>query len=255
VPLFTVEPLRMQRVEAPFTIDGSRMTFTPTTFALNGGTHRGRVTLALDADPARWSADSQLEGIDIGALLDALAGRDAGIDGRGGIAGKLQGRVEQNFVAGIDGRVRLEVVDGVLHGFPLLATINRALRLAEATGNDTRFERLSATLAMAQAVAATDDLVIDAGDLRVEAAGRIGFDGALNLRGLAMISAERVSAAVASVRELARAKNSRGEIELPLTISGTLDAPRFDVDLEAAIRHGVRDELLRRLRGLIRRPS
>lgn len=255
VPLLTVEPLRMQRVEAPFTIDGSRMTFTPTTFVLNGGTHRGRVTLALDADPARWSADSQIEGIDIGALLDALAGRDAGIDGRGGIAGKLQGRVEQNFVSGIDGRTRLEVVDGVLHDFPLLATINRALRLAESTGNDTRFERLSATLALAKAVAATDDLVIDAGDLRVEAAGRIGFDGALNLRGLAMISAERVSAAVASVRELARAKNSRGEIELPLIISGTLDAPRFDVDLEAAIRRGVRDELLRRLRGLIRRPS
>ena len=78
VPVLTVEPLRMQRVEAPFTIDGSRMTFTPTTFVLNGGTHRGRVTLALDADPARWSSDSQLEGVDIGALLDALAGRDAG---------------------------------------------------------------------------------------------------------------------------------------------------------------------------------
>ena len=254
VPMLTVEPLRMQRVEAPFTIDGSRMTFTPTTFVLNGGTHRGRVTLALDADPARWSSDSQLEGVDVGALLDALAGRDARIDGRGGIGGKLQGRVEMNFISGIEGRARLEVADGMLHDFPLLATINRALRLAEAAGNDTRFERLSATLAIAQAVAATDDLVIDARDLRVEAAGRIGFDGALNLRGLAMISAERVSSAVGSVRELARAKNSRGEIELPLVISGTLDAPRFEVDLETAIRHGVRDELMRRLRGLIRRP-
>jgi uncharacterized protein involved in outer membrane biogenesis len=254
VPVLTVEPLRMQRVEAPFTIDGSRMTFTPTTFVLNGGTDRGRVTLALDADPVRWSSDTQLEGVDIGALLDALAGRDAKIDGRGGIGGKLQGRVEKNFVSSVEGRARLEVVDGILHDFPLLATINRTLRLAEAAGNDTRFERLSATLALAQAVATTDDLVINARDLRVEAAGRIGFDGALNLRGLAMISAERVSAAVASVRELARAKNSRGEIELPLVISGTLDAPRFEVDLETAIRHGVRDELMRRLRGLIRHP-
>jgi uncharacterized protein involved in outer membrane biogenesis len=253
VPVLTVEPLRMQRVEAPFTIDGSRMAFTPATFVLNGGTHSGRVTLALDTDPARWTADSRLEDIDIGALLDALAGRDAGIDGRGRIGGKLQGRVEQNFVSGIDGRVRLEVADGVLRDFPLLATINRALRLAEAAGNDTRFERLSATLAIAQATAATDDLVIDARDLRAEASGRIGFDGALNLRGRAMISAERVAAGVASVRELARAKNSRGEIELPLAISGTLDAPRFEIDLGSAIRQGVGDELRRRLRGLIRR--
>jgi uncharacterized protein involved in outer membrane biogenesis len=254
VPALTVEPLRMQRVEAPFTVDGSRMTFTPTTFALNGGTHSGRVTLSLDADPARWSSDSQLEGVDVGALLDALAGRDARIDGRGRIGGKLQGRVEKDFISGIEGRARLEVADGIIHDFPLLAAINRALRLAEAAGKDTRFERLSATLAIAQAVAATDDLVIDARDLHVAAAGRIGFDGALDLHGLATISAERVSRAVASVHELARAKNSRGEIELPLIVSGTLDAPRFDVDLETVIRHGVRDELLRRLRGLIRRP-
>jgi uncharacterized protein involved in outer membrane biogenesis len=254
VPVLTVEPLRMQRVEAPFSINGSTMTFDPITFVLNGGTHRGRVAVALDASPARWSSDSQLEGVDVGALLDVLAGRDARIDGRGGIRGKLQGRVEKDFISGIDGRVRLDVTDGTLHDFPLLATINRALRLAEAAGNDTRFERLSATLAIAQAAAATDDLVIDARDLRVRAAGRIAFDGALNLRGLAMISADRVSAAVASVHELARAKNSRGEIELPLIIAGTLGAPRFEVDVETALRRGVRDELMRRLRGLIRRP-
>ena len=254
VPLLTVEPLRMQRVEAPFTIDGSRMTFTPATFVLNGGTHRGLVTLALDSDPARWSADSQLEGVDVGALLDALAGRDARIDGRGRIGGRLQGRVEKNFISGIEGRARLEVIDGVLHDFPLLATVNRTLRLAEAAGSDTRFQRLSATLAIAQGGAATDDLVIEARDLRVEAAGRIGFEGALNLRGRAIVSVGRVSAAVASVRVLARAKNSRGEIELPLEITGALGAPHFQIDLEAAVRQGVRDELMRRLRGLIRRP-
>jgi uncharacterized protein involved in outer membrane biogenesis len=254
VPALTVEPLRMQRVEAPFTIEGSQMTFTPTTFVLNDGTHRGRITLALDADPARWTADSQLEGADVGALLDALAGRDVRIDGRGAISGKLQGQALKDFLSGLDGRVRLDVVDGVLHDFPLLATINRTLQLAGTAGTDTRFERLSATLAIAQAVAATDDLVIDAADLRVRGAGRIGFDGALNLRGVVTISAERVAEAVASVRELARAKNSRGEIELPLVISGTLGSPAFAIDLETAIRHGARDELLRRLRGLIRRP-
>jgi uncharacterized protein involved in outer membrane biogenesis len=253
VPALTVEPLRMQRVEAPFTIEGSRMTFSPTTFVLNGGAHRGRMTLALDADPARWSADSQLEGADIGALLDALAGRDARIDGRGAVKGTLHGRVEKDFISGVDGRLRLDVADGVLHDFPLLAAINRTLRLAGTAGSDTQFERLSATLAIAQGVAATDDLVIDARDLRVTGAGRIGFDGALNVRGLVAISAERVSAAVASVRELARAKNSRGEIELPLVISGTLGSPTFAIDLETAILHGARDELMRRLKGLFRR--
>jgi uncharacterized protein involved in outer membrane biogenesis len=254
VPALTVDPLRMQRVEAPFTIEGSRIVFAPTTFVLHGGTHRGRITLAVDANPPRWTADSQLEGADVGALLDALAGRDVRIDGRGAVTGKLQGRVDKDFVSGLDGRARLEVVDGVLQDFPLLAAVNRTLQLAGTAGNDTRFERLSATLAIAQAVAATDDLVIDAADLRVRGTGRISFDGTLNIRGLVTISPERVSAAVASVRELARARNSQGEIELPLVIAGSLGSPTFAIDLESVVRQGVRDELLRRLRGLIRRP-
>jgi uncharacterized protein involved in outer membrane biogenesis len=252
-PALTVEPLRLQRLAAPFTIAGPQITFTPTTFVLNGGSHSGRVMLALDADPPRWSADSRVEALDVGALLDTLAARDARIDGTGRIDAKLQGRVEESFVNGMEGRAHLVISDGVLQGFALVAAVNRALRLAESESTDTRFERLTATLAIARAAAVTDDLVMNAGHVRVEVAGRIGFDRTLDLRGSALVSADRVSAAVASVRELARARNARGEIEVPLTIAGTLDTPRFGLDIETAIRQGVRDELMRRLRGIIRR--
>lgn len=253
MPALTVDPLRLQRLEAPFTVDGAHLAFAPTTFVLNGGSHSGRVALSLDRDPPRWSADSRVERIDIGSLLDTLAARDVGIEGTGRVDARLQGRIERDFVAGSEGRARIELGDGVLRGFPLLSTVNRALRLAASDDNDTRFERLSATLAMARRVATTDDLTIEAGHLRAELSGRIGFDRAIDLRGRAIVSPERAAAAVASVRELARARNSRGEIVLPLTIAGTLDAPRFRIDVETAIREGVRDELLRRLRRLIRR--
>ena len=253
VPGLTVQPLRLQRLEAPFTIDGTQLTFTPAKFALHGGSHTGRVTLALDRDPARWAADSRLEGINVGELLDTLAGRDAGIEGTGRVEAKLQGRVEPDFVAGSEGWARVALADGVLRNFPLLATVNRTLGLAAAEGNDTRFERLSAALAIARGIASTDDLLVEAGHLRVELAGRIGFDRTVDLRGRVTVSKERAAAAVASVRELARLRNGRGEIVLPLTIDGTLDAPRFGLDVASAIREGFRDELKRRLNRLIRR--
>jgi uncharacterized protein involved in outer membrane biogenesis len=253
MPAMTVEPLRIERLEAPFTIAGSRLTFTPTTFVLNEGTHRGRLTLGLDRDPPHWSSDGRIEGLDVGALLDALAGRDAKIDGRGRLDAALDGAIESNFVAGLGGRAQAALADGVIHDFPLVATVNRALGLAESEGRDTRFGRLTATLAIARGVATTEDLQIDAGHLRFEAAGRIGFDGTLDLRGRAIVARERVAEAVASVRELARLKNSRGEIALPLTIAGTMDAPRFGIDVAAAVKEGVRDELMRRLRGFIRK--
>jgi hypothetical protein len=59
--------------------------------------------------------------------------------------------------------------------------------------------------------------------------------------------------AIRSVRELSGLRNSSGELEIPLTISGTLDAPSFGLDLKAAIGKGIKDELMRRLRGIIKR--
>jgi AsmA protein len=253
MPSLTLEPLRLERLEAPFTIDGARLTFTPTTFVLNEGGHQGRLSLALDRDPPRWASDSRINGIDVGALLDALAGRDAKLDGRGRLDIAVSGRIEANFVSGLDGRAQAALAEGVIHDFPLVATVNRTLGLAESEGRDTRFERLAATMAIARGVATTEDLRIDAGHLRFEAAGRIGFDGSLELRGRAIVARERVAEAVASVHELARLKNSHGEIALPLTIAGTIDAPRFGVDIAAAVKEGVRDELMRRLRGFIRK--
>lgn len=253
MPALTVDPLRLQRLAAPFTIDGTQLTFAPAAFVLNGGSHAGRVTLWLDRDPPRWSSDSRLEQVDVGALLDTLAARDMGIEGTGRLAATLQGRVERDFIVRSAGRAQVALSDGVLRNFPLLAAVNRTLRLAATDSHDTRFERLSATLAIGGGVAATDDLVIDAGHLRVELHGRVGFDRAIDLRGRAIVSAERAAAAVASVRELARLRKGGGEIVLPLTITGTLDSPQFGVDVESAIREGVRDELMRRLRRIIRR--
>ena len=252
-PALTVEPLSLQRLEAPFVVQGSQLTFTPTTFVLNEGSHVGRFTLTLGGDAARWSTDARIEGLDIGALLDTIAGRDAKIDGRGRIDLTLQGRFESGFLNRMDGRARLLVKDGVLHDFPLLATVNRALRLSEGEGNDTRFEQLTTSLAIGRGVAATDDLVIQAGHLRADLAGRIGFDRSVDLRGHAVVSAARATAAVASVHELARLRNARGEMDLPLTITGSLDAPRFALDLESAIRGAVKDELMRRLRRILPR--
>ena len=250
-PALTVEPLRLQQLNAPFGVEGTQLTFAETTFAISGGSHEGRFTLMLGDAPA-WSMDGRLRDIDMGALLDTIAGRDAKLEGRGRIDAALKGRFEPGFLTRMNGDVRLLVSNGVLQDFPLLATVNRALRLSEGDGQDTRFESLSASLAIAAGTAATDDLVIQAGHLRAVLSGEIGFDRSVNLRGRAIVSAERVAAAVDSVHELARIRKASGEVVVPLTITGSLDAPKFDIDMASLIREGVVDELKRRLRRLIK---
>ena len=254
-PEVLLEPLRLERFEAPFAIDGSRLRFTPTAFAMYGGTHRGAVTVQLADTPPTWATDSRLNGLDVGDFLNALTGADQRVDGTASLHASLHGRVGEPLDRTVRGRMEMNITNGVVRQFPLLATINRTLKLAAAEENDTRFERLSATLNIAAGQATTDDLVLEAGHVRVRAAGRIGADRSLDLRGSAVIAADYVAAAVASVRELARLRNSRGEIEVPLTITGSLDAPSFGLDLGAAVRKGLVDELQRRLRRFIRPPE
>jgi uncharacterized protein involved in outer membrane biogenesis len=252
-PGVAVDPLKLDAFEAPYKIEGARLIFEPTTFTLNRGTHRGGVSLDLAQTPARWSLDSRVADLDLGDFLGALTARDPRIDGTAVVQAVLHGRVGEPLDRTVQGRAHIVVADGIIRQFPLLATVNRALRLAEEQAGDTRFERLSASLALAGGAATTSDLVLQAADIRVEAAGRIGFDRSLELAGQAVVSPARSAAAVRSVHELSALRNADGELELPLTITGTVDNPSFNVDIKRALGKSLRNELERRLRGLIRR--
>lgn len=249
-PRVQLGTLQLQQFEAPFVMRRTALEFTPTTFTLNGGAHDGTLTVDLSTTPPAWATDSRISQLDVRDFFQALTGRDQRVDGTAAITTALHGRVGEPLDRTVRGQARVVVTDGVIRNFPLLATIDRALRLTPVDSADTPFDRLSATLAIAAGHATTDDLVLQSGDVRVEAAGRIGIDRSLALRGRAAVSADRVARGVARVHELARLKNSRGEIELPLTISGSLDAATITVDLETAIKQGLEDEIRRRLRRL-----
>jgi uncharacterized protein involved in outer membrane biogenesis len=251
-PVVGLDPLRLTGFAAPFAINGSDLVFDPATFALHEGAHTGAVRVDLSGRPPVWSADSRVTGLDAGQFLRALAGSDQRLDGTASLTGVLTGRVGEPLADTVRGRARVDVTGGVIRGFPLLTYVNRALRLAEASGDDTRFERLSATLVIASGVATTEDLVLTASHLRVTARGRIGVDRSLALTGVAALSPDRSAAAIASIRELTGLRNARGELEVPLTISGTLDAPSFALDLQSALKKGLADELRRRLLRIIR---
>ncbi len=257
--------LRLVGVDAPIRTDGASLTFAPATFTFYGGSHRGTFTIDLSRTPARWVLDSQVNGVDAGQLFAVLAGRAQRLDGMAAATAALHAAFGEPMPRSLEGRMVVTIVNGVVREFPLLATINRALRLAEGDSRDTRFERLSATLifpgksartttaAAGSGYVTTDDAVLLARDVRLEAAGRIGFDRALDLRGQAVLSPERSAEAIRSVRELTGLRNDRGEVELPLTIGGTIDSPAIGIDVTAAIGRSLKEEMRRQLRRLFER--
>jgi AsmA-like protein len=246
--------LQLDKLESPISTNGAQITFAPATFTMYRGSHRGKMVIDLSRTPARWTSESSVNDIDVSNFLAALTGREQRLDGTAATSSSLHAPVGAPMPTSLEGRLQLTVVNGVVREFPMLDAINRALRLAESSGRDTQFDRLSGTFALTGSDAAsTNDLVMIARDMRVRAAGRIGFERWLDLDGLAIFSPERTAEAIRSVRELAALRNGQGELELPIHIGGSLDAPAFNIDLPAALARSIKDELQRRIHRLFRR--
>jgi hypothetical protein len=249
-PQVRLEPIALQQFKSPFSIANERLHFSPVSFRIANGTHGGDITVRFG--PARWSIDSRVTGMDVNAFLDTLTGSDQRIEGTAAVTAALGGRVGESLLTSAAGRLSLVITEGVIRDFPLLAAIDRALKLTAQQEGDTAFERLTGTFEVAGGAARTDDLVIHARDVRLQARGRIGADRSLDLRGVAVLSPERSARAISSINELKGMRNAQGEIEVPLTISGSLDEPAFNVDLGSVLMKGALDELKRRLRRIIR---
>jgi hypothetical protein len=158
----------------------------------------------------------------------------------------------------MSGTVEMALTNGVIRNFPLLAAINRALRLTGGEGKDTRFERLSATVELARGVMRTDNALLSAGEVTATAAGAISVDKRIDMAGTAVFSREASARMIASVREIAGARNDRGEVEVPFRVTGPIDAPAFAIDAEKILGRAIRKEIerniRRRLDRFLRRP-
>lgn len=249
-PRVLLEAVQLQQLESPFSIANDRLQFSPLTFTLAKGAHAGVVTMRFD--PARWTIDSRVTGMNVKEFLDTLAGANQRLEGTGNVTARLSGHVDRSLVESATGRLEVAIANGVIRDFPMLAAIDRALKLTAQQEGDTAFERLTGTFEIAGGSARTQDLVIAASDVRVHASGRIAADRTLDMRGIAVLSPERSARAIASIHEFKGMRNDDGEIEVPLTISGSLDAPSFHVDVASILKKGALDEIKRRLRRIIR---
>jgi uncharacterized protein involved in outer membrane biogenesis len=249
-PQVLLDPLHLQQLTSPFTIAGDRLQFTPLTFTISRGSHDGAVTMRFG--PSQWSIDSRVSGMNVKEFLDRLTGADQRLEGTATVNARLGGRVDQSLIQSAAGRLTLTISDGVIRDFPMLAAIDRALKLTAQEEGDTAFERMTGTFDIGNGSARTDDLVISARDVRVHASGRIGADRSLAMRGRAVLSPERSARAITSINELKGMRNERGQVEVPLTISGSLDAPSFNVDIASILKKGALDEIKRRLKRIIR---
>jgi uncharacterized protein involved in outer membrane biogenesis len=232
-------------VASPFTFNGRRVTADPVKFRAYGGTEKGRFRVTLGT-PVAWSFVSRVEHLEMNAFLSANTSAKDRLSGTGQLDVNL-GAAGTPLERALTGTIDARLANGVIHDFPLLAAINRALGITGGQGSDTAFEELSASLAVAGGQASTRNLLLKMGELTVSAAGVVGFDQRLDLKGLVILSPGKTAELTRTAGELRNLCNDRGELEVPLTVTGTVSEPGINVDLARALQAASKYQLKRLL--------
>ena len=240
-----IPPLTITGFTSPFTYTTDAR-FSPLAFTAYKGAYTGRAVFSPSATPATWRLDGTLEHLDLGALLAAATSLGDKLSGTGRVRLNVFGRRDQPAVRGTSGTIRASIANGVIRDFPLLASINRALEITEGEGQDTKFELAEGSFALTTGRATTSDLRLTAGALTVSLAGTIGLEAqTLDLAGAAVFTREKSQELSKMSKHVSGAKNEQGQVELPITIGGTLAAPRFNVEIGKVLANAAKKELQR----------
>jgi uncharacterized protein involved in outer membrane biogenesis len=232
---------------SPLVFARNRLTLDPMVFQAYSGTGRGHLAANLASSPASWAFDADLRQVDIDRFLSANTSAKGKVSGMGTLSARLRGTALAPFERNVAGTVTMAIANGAIHNFPLLSALYSALKIGGGGDKDLHFETLSGTFTVANARATTTDLVAKTGEMTLTAAGTVGFDQAIALTAKAAFSPAKSDEIVHSIKELSDLRNGSGEIEVPLTISGSLAAPHFAIDVVGLARHGAENELKRRL--------
>ena len=245
--------LTLDAVSAPFRYERGVFTLDPFTFTFYGGKEKGTVAVDLNQAVPSYSIRASLSGLDVNRALSAtttmkdflLGSADMTTDVKG--SGSTAPAIERSLT----GSAKFKVVNGSMR-MPILAAINQTLGITEGSGKDTRFQSFSASAAIGGGKARTDDLKLLAGEMNVVGAGTMGFDQSLDFRLRALFSPAKSAELIKRIRPLSRLRNANGQIEVPLTIKGTMTAPKTMVDVGSVAKQQVQDEIQKGLQKLFK---
>ncbi|MBO0766592.1 MAG: AsmA family protein, partial [Hyphomicrobiaceae bacterium] len=194
---------------------------------LYGGRGQGELTLDIRGPVPAVSARLKLADVALLPLLKDTAGV-GWLDGRGAVALDLgaQGASERQIVETLQGQVKVSVAEGAVTGIDIDRSM-RALQRGQLGGlaprreDRTPFSALASTFQITNGVAKSQDLKLDSAHLEVRGEGQIE----LGPRRINYTLHTKITGGEAD--EGATIKI--GTIELPITVIGPLERPKFGI--------------------------
>jgi uncharacterized protein involved in outer membrane biogenesis len=247
----TAGGIEVRQFATDLEVNGDRVALSPLTFQLFGGRYQGSVNAQLGKALA-LTIRSRLQDLNV-AQLAAFGGAPDTISGTLTGAGTFSG-------SGVDvaavlksarGMGTATILDGAITRLNLVRSVvlffgRPAPDTAE--GSD-HFERIDANFSLANQVFRADALSMRSRDADI--VGSVTLDiSTLALDGMMDLSLSEELSKQAGT-DLARFTREGNRVVLPARIGGTIAAPRITIDAAAAAKRGLRNEMQRRLKGIL----
>jgi uncharacterized protein involved in outer membrane biogenesis len=224
-----------------------RFTLKPLAVHMFGGTFQGRLDAETGGPLPVLKLNGSVAGLDVPQLMKSTGSP-------GGLTGRLAGTIS---VVGIGddaaalmrtarGTIAPTVSDGTIPHLDMIRTVVLAFGKpsGEARGSGSAFKRLAGTFALANATLTSDNLSLESADFDLHGRGTLRIDtGAVSAHGDVALSPELTAQAGTDLRRYAQ---EDGRVIVPATIAGSLDAPHVSLDVAAATRRALGNELQRR---------
>lgn len=181
--------IRASNVRLDVRIADGKAEITPLEARLYGGSVSGSIT-ATASNPARFTINQRLTGVDVGPLLKDAMGKDAPIEGKGNVQFNLtsQGATMTQLTKSLNGTGRFDLRDGAVRGINIARTVRNAKStLQNLTGNAaaqngvgaaderTDFSELTASFTITNGILQNNDLSAKSPLLRMGGAGSVNL--------------------------------------------------------------------------------
>lgn len=213
-----------------------------------GGSFHGRLGVDTSSPTPSLRLNGQLAGLDVTQVLKG-SGSPGGITGRLGGSLALQGAGADaaTLLRTARGTITAVVGDGTLPHLDMVRRVVLAFGKpsgAPAEGAGTAFQTLGGTFALAGAGLTSDSLALKSRDADMQGHGSLRLDtGAVDVRADVVLSPELTAQSGTDLRRYAQ---ENGRVIVPAVVTGTLEAPSVSIDVAAATRRALGNELQRR---------
>ena len=231
--------------------DGSSVSLTPLQFDAFGGHYSSSIQARVGKELSA-TIESKIDKVDV-AQLAAFGGSPDSVTGTLSAAGRFTGSGADfaQMLKNASGSGSASIVNGSIRRLNLVRTVVLFFgRPAPDAGESTdRFDRLEARFTLANRVVKAEPLSLHAPDADMAGSGTLNLetdalDGRVDVRLSEALSRQAGT-------DLYRYTREGNRVVLPAAIGGTLTNPRLTIDVGAAAKRGLRNEVERRMKGIL----